>query len=188
MRVFRSRTSYFKALPSVFHQAQFIDFEDIVLDNEIGLVPFVIDFPRLELQFSLEEKAARIELARVLFVFKRIFNLKPAITRGRPDGYRVSANFSGPYAAHLLGFFMRLRFTTRTKFLRFFFPSNTVDFRFILLEPITFFPLIHPGFDYHDWYYPFEFQINFSSIRGVQLDYFAEVVTDVFDVLLIQHA
>jgi len=175
-------------LPSVFLQAQFVDFEDIILDNATGALPHVVDFPRLTLQFSLEEKVSRVELARVLFIFKRIFNVKPVIMRGQPDGYRILANFSNFYAAHLLGFFMRLRFTTRTKFLRFFFPPNTVDFRFILLEPITFFPLIHPGFDYHDWSYPFEFQINFRPLRGIQSDYFAEAVTDVFDVLLTQNA
>jgi len=176
MRSFSGRR-YFRFLDSVFTQAQFSEFEDIILEQAFSSQVCFYNFPKLSLSFSLPQQVSSFELARVLYVFRRVFNIKPKVSPCS-HGYLVFANFSFRQANKLLGFFMYLHAYSQTKFLRFFFLENSFDFNFLLFEPITFFPLVHPGFDYHDWTYPFEFVVNFEM--GPHFLYYEEVVYDVF--------
>jgi len=181
MRSIYSRRRYFRSIVAVFIQAQFSEFEDIILEQTLNTRTNFSSFPSLTLSFSLPKVVSNYELARVLYVFRRVFATKPKISPYN-YGYRVYVCFPMRRANHLMGFFMRLHAYTRTKFLRFFFSETSFDFSFLLLEPITFFPLVHPGFDYHDWVYPFEFLVKFSIFE--HRPYYDEVVDDVFNVLV----
>jgi hypothetical protein len=179
MRSFYTRRRYFRSIAPVFTQAQFAEFEDIVLEQALNVPVNFTSFPVLSLNFSLPHDVSRYELARVLYIFRRIFATKPKISPCTA-GYRVHVSFPIRKANHLMGFFMRLYAYTRTKFLRFFFSETSFDFSFLLFEPITFFPLVHPGFDYHDWVYPFEFLVKFSIFNYKA--YYDDIVDDVFNI------
>jgi hypothetical protein len=179
MRTFKARSLYTRSLPSVFQQAQFATFEDTILEQTNPISPMQ-NFPQLTLAFSTPAEVSRYELSRVLYVFKRVFNTKPEVIPTRQGGYRVKATFAPRFAHHLLSFFLHMKRYGNTKYLKFFFVEGSLDFSFLLFEPITFFPLVHPAFDYYDWSYPFEFTVNFS--KAAHNDYLDEIVADVFNI------
>jgi hypothetical protein len=179
MRNFKNRPLFSTFLPSSFQQAQFAEQEDILLEQGDTPVEFCA-FPHVTLSFSTSAEVSRYELSRVLYIFRRTFNIKPHVIPTRIGGYKIKATFPPQFAHRLLSFFLYLRSSGKTKYLKFFFVEGTIDFSFLLFEPITFFPLVHPGFDYYDWVYPFEFTVNFPlSYRS---DYLLEVADDTFNV------
>jgi hypothetical protein len=122
--------------------------------------PWSAAFPlSLELTFSLSGTSARIDLARVSYLYRRLFFKKPSYVF-RPPVYRVRASFSGLLFDRLLSAFLAMRFYSQTKFLKFFYVGDSLTFT--LAEPLTFFPLVHPAFDYYDWKMPFVFALRTS--------------------------
>jgi hypothetical protein len=127
---------------------------------------------QLSLSFSLPPTAARIDLARVTHLCRRLFFKKPSYMF-RSTGYVVCATFSGLLLDELVSFFLGMRHYSRTKFLKFF--ASEVQLGFTLAEPLTFFPLVHAAFDYYDWRMPFVFNLSRTVPVGpdADLDWYA---------------
>lgn len=149
--------SYYTDTLTAFDQDQFFALEDCPLVSSDKLVVLK---PQLRIFFAVPASSAKPELARVLFVFTKLFLLKPKVQKFDDTFYRLYADLSRPKLSRILGLLLRLKRISSSKFLHFF-PAET-SLTIVLDEPLTFFPLVHPHFDYHDWKYPFTLELSFS--------------------------
>ena len=155
--LFPSYGEYYIDTCSAFHQYQFLGFEDQLLQD--GVLPVFVK-PQLRLFFAVPVAVAKLEIARILFIFNKLFWLKPKMQSTVDGFYRLCADFDQRKLSKIVGLLLRLKRVTGSKFLRFS-PAPT-SVTLVLDEPLTFFPLVHRGFDYHDWVYPFIFDLSFS--------------------------
>jgi hypothetical protein len=146
---------------SLFQQAQYRNLGNYYLSG--GRFKSFSVPPSLTLQFYIPLRNAPYDVPRAAWIFQSIFRVYPGIVHDPHRGhYRVFSTFSPRYANALVGFFMQMSEKTKSKYLRFHY-AEPFNYTFVLREPITFFPTIHPSFDYHDWVYPFEFSVRFSN-------------------------
>jgi hypothetical protein len=151
---------YFKNFSSIFFQEQYLCLENSSLFT--ARVSFVSKFSTLgaRLQFDLAAGSSPRDLARVLYIFFKLFAVKPAVRLANRGGFNIFFNFRSVKFSKVFSTFFYLKFLTRSKFLNFFVCGSAV--RVVLAEPLTFFPLVSPFFDYHDWIYPFSFHLSVS--------------------------
>lgn len=150
----------------LFKQSQYYGLENGLLAESM-LVNF-ISRPSVTLQFYIPDKDVPYNMSRAINVFTSIFNVFPSIFHDPvKQHYRLYYTFSSSYANKLVGFFINMSVQTKSRYLRFYYFSSTPNYSFILKEPITFFPLVHPDFDYHDWTFPFEFLVDFGVTASI---------------------
>lgn len=161
---FLSYSLYTSDVTSVFKQLQFASFEDqLLMDSsfcgKLGFLSLALD-----LRFDIPLQSAKYELPRSLFIFNKLFSIKPKLSKTPRASYCLSADLPHRQLVLMLGIFFQLKRFGRSKFLHFFNENDSVVF--VLEEPLTFFPLVHPGFDYHDWRYPFTFRVRFTGVSA----------------------
>lgn len=162
-----SYQNYYVNVENAFSQYQFSGIEDYQLEAPVtSSLPFYIAEPRLRLFFAIPAAAAKPELARVLFVFAKLFLVKPSVSRVSATMYHVHATFDAYRFSRVISLLLRLKRLNNSKFLKFSHSSDRAIF-LTLDEPLTFFPLVHPNFDYHDWKYPFTFELVLSKISSL---------------------
>ncbi len=112
-----------------------------------------------QLFFVISSAFARLDIARALFIFNKIFFVKPKIRRCKGGNFKIYADLPLTASCQFLGLLLNLKKVLNSKFVRLSVASSGVSLT--LHEPLTFFPLLHPSFDYHDWRYPFRFHLSF---------------------------
>ena len=160
---FSAYSLYTSDVTSVFKQFQFTSFEDQLLTSssfsgKLGFLSLSLDF-----RFDIPPESAKYELPRSLFIFSKLFSIKPKLSKTSRASYCLFADLPPRQLTFMLGIFFQLKRFGRSKFLHFFNENDSVVF--VLEEPLTFFPLVHPGFDYHDWRYPFIFRVRFAGVK-----------------------
>lgn len=160
--------NYYLDVSHAFLQYQFFSAENQQLESSAKLqLQFCVSKPKLRLFFAVPIAAAKPELARVLFVFSKLFFVKPFVSRVSDTSYHVYATLGSYRFSRVISLLLRLKRLNNSKFLTFC-CSDDATLRINLAEPLTFFPLVHPNFDYHDWNYPFTFELALD--KPVQLE------------------
>jgi hypothetical protein len=164
--IFRAGASYrryYSNLFSTVRQFHFASLEDFVLSstNFSGFENALCTRAPSRLFFVVPKSRAKQDLSRALFIFTKIFFVKPKMSKRNNGDFKVHADLPAATAAYFTSLLLYLKKILRSKFVRLSINSPGVEI--VLREPLTFFPLVHPSFDYHDWQYPFRFQLAFSS-------------------------
>ena len=125
--------------------------------------------------------AAKLDLSRSLSVFSYLFGVKPFVKfyRKGMSGklFKIVGGFSPFIFVKLFKKFLAFKLLTNTKLLELYELGDS-SFRFVLHEPLTFFPIKNRYFDYHDWKSPFVFSM--SAKNKHQEDQFLRCMSNFF--------
>jgi hypothetical protein len=157
---------------NIFKQLEYLGFEDTMLSAPVNAITVSFSNPYCTLEISTPKSGAlsrqKLELLRAFFVFYGIFYVKPSVIRLSSGAIKLVFTFRNFNFVKIVKILYKIRFTMRSKLLSFY-DSESFSFS-ILKEPLSFFPLVHPKFDYHDWSAPFTFyfRVNSSCVSGFE--------------------